>query len=188
MRQDIFKVVKAVGERQLAGLKGEEKRLVEKMLLDFKLNGLYLSEEQQKTLKGYRQELAEAELSFSKAINADKTTIEFDKQELDGCSDAFLSSLEFNESTKKYIVTMKYPDLLGVMRNAKNEETRRRLSIVNDSRVPENMQELAKAVELRSKAAIFWETPSRTRKIGVCTQKAVLPIFVSKATRFSTVA
>lgn len=153
MRQDIFKVVKSVGDRELSKLAGEEKRLVEKMLLDFKLNGLYLNEDQRNILKGYRQELAESELNFSKAVNADKTTVEFSKDELEGCSEAFLSSLEFNKDTHKYVVTMKYPDLLGVLRYAKQEETRRRLVIVDGQRCSENMQELAKAVELRGKAA-----------------------------------
>ena len=151
MREDIYKVVKAVEERKPV-LDGEERRFLEKTLLGFKLNGLALeSKEKKEQLKQMKEAIADAELEFSKTVNEDQTVVKFTKTELEGCPDSFLASLE--KDGDLYIVSMKYPDLFGVLKNAKSEETRKKMVIANDSRCLPNMERLAKAVELRVKSA-----------------------------------
>lgn len=154
MREDIFRVVKAVAD-QKETLDKEDERLLNKMLLEFRLNGLFLNQQDKEKLKTLRESIADLELAFSNTQNSDQTTVLFTKDELEGCPEEFLSSLEqtTDAGVNKYIVTMKYPDLLGVLRRANKEETRKRVSLANDQRCPENVDRLAKAIEFRAKSA-----------------------------------
>jgi Zn-dependent oligopeptidase len=95
-------------------------------------------------------------------VNEDDTKIEFTREELEGLSDDFLSGLKKTtvDGVEKYIVTMKYPDLIPVLKMAKKEETRKALDIANSTRCKENIAMLEEAVELRRECAkvILWET------------------------------
>ena len=153
MRVDLFKTVKAASEKLPRDLDSESRRLVEKMLLEFELNGLSLEEDKRVELKKLREKLADLEVQYSNNMNEDVSTIEFAQEELDGCPDDFLSGLQKNESNGKFILTMKYPDVFGVLRNAKNEDTRRAMEIKFSTRSPQNLPLIQEAVKLRQDCA-----------------------------------
>lgn len=155
MREDVFRAAKAAASRREV-LDKEESRFVDKVMLGFRLNGLELDAEKRALLKEKREQLADAELLFSKAVNEDATFVLLTRQDLDGCPDDFLASLERvdkNDGQEWFKCTMKYPDLFGVLRNAKKAETRKAVSLANDRRCPGNVDLLAKAVRLRAECA-----------------------------------
>ena len=153
MREDLFKAVQAASSKLPVDVDFETKRLVEKMLLEFELNGLALDREKRERLKELRNKLAQLEVEFSKNMNEDKTTLKFSKEELDGCSESFLESLE--KEGEKFILTMKYPDVYGVLRNAKNEKTREQMEIAFSLRSPQNLLVITEAIKLRHECALL---------------------------------
>ena len=153
MREDLFKVVQAASSKLPADVDSETKRLVEKMLMEFELNGLALDKEKREKLKELRNKLSLLEVDFSKNMNEDKTTLKFSKEELEGCPESFLESLE--KDGDKYILTMKYPDVFGVTRNAKNEKTREQMEIAFSSRCPQNLPIITEAIKLRHECALL---------------------------------
>jgi Zn-dependent oligopeptidase len=149
MREDVYKVIRAVYDKTTAGdLKPEDYRLLQKMELEYRRNGLALSKDKRDELMKKKKRLAEICVDFAKNINEDKTKVSFTKEELEGLSDDFLKGLE--KDGDKYIVTMKYPDLLPVMNQAKSEETRKIMDVTNGSRCSENVALLEEALKLRS--------------------------------------
>ncbi|KAJ1815086.1 metalloendopeptidase, partial [Coemansia sp. RSA 2598] len=156
-REDLFKVMSAVHENkaEMEKLCDEDKRLVIKVIDGFLNNGLALPKEEKEKLKKMRKDLSDMEINFAQNISADKSKILFTREELAGLPESFFEDreLEVVDGVKKYVVTTKYPDLLPVMGYAKCEETRQRLSILNNTRCPENVEILQKAVCMRREAA-----------------------------------
>eukprot|EP00835_Amoeboradix_gromovi_P000377 NODE_13_length_42895_cov_0.518413.p7 type:complete len:582 gc:universal NODE_13_length_42895_cov_0.518413:25232-23487(-) len=118
---------------------------------DFVNNGLLLSDELRAKVKDLKQELQTLSLEFSKSVADDKTTIEFTAEELQGMSESYLNRLEKNDG--KYILSMKYPDVIPVFDQCSNENTRKRLDLVYNSRCLDNIPRLETAVAKRLELA-----------------------------------
>lgn len=152
-REDLFNVIRAVADNptEMTSLDGESRRLVEKMLLEFKQSGSYLPKEKRNLLKEKRKRLAELAVEYGKNMNEDRTELLLSKEELEGCPDDFLEGLERRDD--KYVLTMKYPDVYGVLKSAKREDTRRRMDISFNSKCSINAPILEEAVQLRYECA-----------------------------------
>lgn len=164
-RYDVYLAVKAYVEKQMPNdqLNAEQKYAIDQLMRDFKLAGMSLPEEKRDELKAIRTEIAELCTKFSRNIAEDKTQVEFTREELHGVSDTVLKSLGKTEDGSKYIVTMKYPELLPVLEKALNPETREKLATANSRRLlKENVPILEKVLELRKKQAelLGFETPA----------------------------
>ena len=74
-------------------------------------------------------------------MNEDDTTINFTREELEGVPEDFLSSLKKEEKDGKtsFVLTMKYPDLFGVLKKAKASDTRKRMQIAYASKCKNNI-------------------------------------------------
>ena len=90
-REDLYLLAKSVTKEQQED--PEITRFREKLLREFRLNGLELNPEQREVLKGKRQRLAELAIDFSNTMNSDKTELVLSKEQLEGCPDHFLESL-----------------------------------------------------------------------------------------------
>ncbi|RKP18218.1 zincin [Rozella allomycis CSF55] len=154
MRADIYKVVLAVAEKN-EELGPEDKRLLEKMLLDYKRNGLGLNEKKQELLKEIKKKLSNLAIQFSSNMNEDNTTVIFTEEELEGVPADYLKSLNKRVIDQKeyFVLTMKYPDVFAVLKNAVNEETRRRMDYSYSTKCKANLPILEEAVRLRRDAA-----------------------------------
>ncbi|KAJ1962835.1 metalloendopeptidase [Dipsacomyces acuminosporus] len=157
MREDVYRVVRAVldNKEEMAKLGPEDRRLVEKIELQHRRNGLALGKEQRERLGEIKKRLSELGIKYSRNVNEGDGRETFTREELDGLPDDFFEGrpTEIADGVEKYVVTTKYPDLLPAQRLAKNEETRKRLSIAEGQRCPENIPLLQEAVELRLEAA-----------------------------------
>jgi Zn-dependent oligopeptidase len=150
MRRDIFELIKYIS---LSGdkLQPEDKRYIEHLLRNYKRSGMYIEDEDTRTsLKEMQKELTKLGSDFSANIVNDNTTASFTKEELDGLSEQFFKDLQLDESGTKYIVPMKYPYTIPIMKYANNEETRKKLDFINKSRCSDNVDLLYKMTTIRN--------------------------------------
>lgn len=135
-------------------LDAEQKRLVDITMLDFKRNGLALSDADRKKLVEIRSRLTELQTKFQKNLNDDKTTFTVKREELEGLPEDFIAAHEDKEKKGTFVLTTKYPDYYPVMENAKKEATRKKMEVAFMNRGgKENLKLLDEAIQLRAKAA-----------------------------------
>eukprot|EP01113_Clastostelium_recurvatum_P027594 TRINITY_DN3331_c0_g1_i2.p1 TRINITY_DN3331_c0_g1~~TRINITY_DN3331_c0_g1_i2.p1 ORF type:complete len:739 (-),score=223.20 TRINITY_DN3331_c0_g1_i2:14-2230(-) len=155
MRVDVFKSVEAY-EATNPGLKGEDARFLQRLLLDFKRAGLALPEDQREELKTLKQRISDACIKFQQNLNEDVSHLWLSASELEGVPDAVLGGFvsEDREGQTFYKVTMKYPDYMPSMKYCKVEETRKKLDKCYGSRCLEaNTPLLEEIIHLRDKCA-----------------------------------
>lgn len=136
MRTDVYQVLKSVKQKTLLEnhLPFDEQRLLDRMIRDFERNGLALDSSVQSQVKQLKEQLSQLCIEFQKNLNEDTTQLLFDEWELEGCPSDFLQSLGRSDNDdKKYIVTLKVPDVLPVMKYAKRPETRKKLDFARSS-------------------------------------------------------
>ncbi|KAG0167334.1 hypothetical protein DFQ28_006294 [Apophysomyces sp. BC1034] len=156
MRHDLYVIIQGfIDKTDLATLDHEDARLLRKMEINFRRNGLHLSEEKRNEFKELRKRLSEVCIEYMKNWSGESSTIEFTKEELEGLDDDFLGGLTTKEidGVKKYVLTMKYPDVRPVLKLCKNENTRKAHITAFDSRNRENIVLLEEALSLRRKCA-----------------------------------
>ncbi|KAJ2663707.1 metalloendopeptidase [Coemansia sp. RSA 1200] len=157
MREDVYKVVRAVfdNKSEMARVGPEDRRLVEKMELQYRRNGLALNREDRRRLGDINKEILDIGVHFSRNINEGDGRILLTRDELEGLPDSYFEGRETGaeDGVEKYVVTTKYPDLVPAMQLAKREDTRRRLLHVEETRCPENIPLLQRAARLRLQAA-----------------------------------
>lgn len=141
----------AKNEEEMSKLDAESRRLVEKILLAFKQNGMYLLEEVREELKTKRKRISELGIDFKKNIAEDKTELLLSVEELEGCRASFFDGRDQRDGL--YVVTMKYPDVFGVLMYAKRGDVRKKMEAAFSSRARVNEPLLEEAVQLRMECA-----------------------------------
>ncbi|KAI0074009.1 Metalloprotease [Panus rudis PR-1116 ss-1] len=159
MRLDVFKAKQAAEENiKKSGkkLNAEEQRLVEKMLLDGKRDGLALPEKEREELMKLKKEASQLSLEFSKNFNEENGVITFTLEELEGVPADVISGYTKRTDEKLnevYDVTYKTPDIFPIFKFAQNPETRRRAFEGYEDRLQVNVPILNKLLDLRRKLA-----------------------------------
>ena len=158
MRADVYARVKHVFQKTpKQQLTAEQQRLLEKMELEYRRNGLALSHQspvQLEHLKKLKTRLSDVCTDFQRLVNEDTTSLELTRAELEGMPADFFERLKPHPTkADTFIVTMKYPDLFPVLKYAKREDTRRRMDIANSSRCASNIQLMEEALSLRGEIA-----------------------------------
>ncbi|KAG2357602.1 hypothetical protein BDR07DRAFT_1453044 [Suillus spraguei] len=146
MRPDVFKA-KDAAKRNLRKsgewekLTDEQRRLMEKMVLDDKRAGLALPENEREVLMKLKKELSQTCLDFGKNFN------EEDADVISGYNK------RTEDSKEVYDVTFKTPDIFPVFKFAHNPATRRSAQEAYDDRLKQNVPLLEKALDLRRRIA-----------------------------------
>jgi len=153
-RRDVYLAVKAVADTH-PKVSGEDAMYLKTVLRDYRRNGMDLPKEQRDRLQMLKNRLNELGLKFQRNISAAKPLVEFTREELDGVSEDFLNNKEVIGKDGKYRVNANVTwQVLEVLRNAKREGTRERLSIARTSRVmKENTPLFRKILETRAEIA-----------------------------------
>jgi thimet oligopeptidase len=150
-RESLYKAMKAAADRGEL-LEGEDARLVEKTLLDFKRSGLGLPPEQRERLKELRQRIVELANDFTKEVSETKDHALFTEAQMAGVPADMLKRLPREDG--KYKVSLDYPDYFPFMENAKDPGARRVLEAKFMSRGGEaNKKRLTEILRLRGEAA-----------------------------------
>lgn len=147
MREDVFAVVESVRElKEPLGV--EDQRLLDKMVLEYKRNGLGLPKEKQELLKEIKKKMSQLSIQFSSNMNEDATTVIFTEEELDGVPADYLKTLQTKtlDNRQYYVLTMKYPDLFTILKMANNEETRRRMELTYNTKCKPNLALLEEVI------------------------------------------
>ena len=128
-REDVYAAVKAYANTQPA-LEGEDKKLFDETLRDYRRAGLDLPKDQRDAVEKLRKELTALETDFEDNVTKATQTLKFTKAELEGVPDDFLAQQGIKTGDDEYSlkanITFHY---IMVEDNAKREETRRRMLV-----------------------------------------------------------
>jgi len=154
-REDVYKALKAFADTK-PKLTGEDKKLFDETMRDYRRAGLALAPEKRKEVEDLRKELAKVGTDFDTNIVNAKGPVVFTKAELDGVPDSFFSSPGVKTGDDAYTVmsnvTWQY---VTVEENAKNEATRKKLYVIHDSLAKDtNRTVLNQMLALRNKIAL----------------------------------
>ena len=151
-RKDVYQAVKAFAATNPT-LQGEDRRLFEEQLRDYRRAGLDLSDDVQKEVENLRKELAKSQTLFQVNVNNAATSLKFTRTELEGVPDSLLTRLKTGED--EYVLDANVTfQVAQVLDNAVNENTRKKLYIARDNRArAKNSELLKKVLELRADIA-----------------------------------
>ncbi len=129
-----------------------DRKLADDMIRDMRRMGFSLLDEQFEELKHVIIELKQLETAFEKTINEWEDGIEVSRKQLAGLPERYIEGLQ--RSGERYLVTLKYPDLIPFLKLADDDATRRELATKNLRKGgPENLERLAQMIRLRQKHA-----------------------------------
>lgn len=148
--EGLYAAVKAYAETDPV-LSGERQRLLEYTLRDFRREGMALSAEQRAELTEIDKELNDLGLEFNKNIAADESHVMLTREELAGCPDDFIDSLE--EMGGVYFLRMKGPYITPIFNLCEVPSTRRKVGLCYARRAQENVAVLERILVLRARKA-----------------------------------
>ena len=151
-REDVYKAVKAYADKK-PKLKGEDTRLLEYTMRDYRRAGLGLPKVQRDEVERMRKELSRMTTDYESNITKAQKAVKFAREELEGVPESFLEQVKGtnDEYTVMANVTWHY---ITIMDNAKREETRKKLIVAHDNLAREdNIPLLEKILPLRDDIA-----------------------------------
>lgn len=157
LREDIYRLVDAVkakGEK----LDPESQRLLEKSHKDFIRSGMSLpTATEREKLKEIKDRIDTLANVFTKNLNDEAGGIWFDPVEVDGVPADLVASWSKGEGENegKVRMTFKYPDFFPTMMFAKNPDTRKKVLVANENKLPQSIPLFKEVIERRDEAARF---------------------------------
>jgi thimet oligopeptidase len=154
-REDVYRAMKAFAGTH-PKLSGEDKKLFEETMRDYRRAGLDLPNEKRKEVEELRKQLTKLGTDFDTNIVNANAPIVFAKAELDGLPESFLAAPGIKTGDDAYTVlanvTWQYNTLED---NAKSEATRKELYVARDSLAKDtNVSVLNQMLALRNKIAL----------------------------------
>jgi thimet oligopeptidase len=153
-REDVYAAVRAYADTK-PQLAGEDKKLFDETLRDYRRAGLDLPKDQRDEVEKLRKELTALETDFENNVTKAEQPLKFTKAELDGVPEAFLTQQGIKTGDDEYTlmanITFHY---IMVEDNAKREDTRKRMIIAQCNLArDENIPLLQKILVLRDEIA-----------------------------------
>jgi Zn-dependent oligopeptidase len=181
-REDVYKSIKAFAETN-PQLTGEDKKLLDETMRDYRRAGLALPPEKRKEVEQLRKQLAKLGTDFETNIANAKRPVVFTKAELEGMPEEFLNKPGIKTGDDAYTVLANVTwQFNAVEENAKSEATRKKLYIARETLAKEkNVPLLNQMLTLRNKIALrlgykSWDdfqTEPRMAKTGAAAQKYI---------------
>lgn len=151
-REDIFQAIKSYADKN-ENLEETDKKLLNKIMFEFKQNGLFGDDKTRKKVKKLLNELVDLEIEFSKNLRETRDYIEVEEDDLKGLDENFIKRLKKTDNGK-YIITTDYPDYMPFMDNAESDRARKELEMKFNNRCyPKNVELMEKAIRIRQKIA-----------------------------------
>src|SRR5437762_9875314 len=154
-REDVYKALKAFADAK-PKLSGEDKKLFDETMRDYRRAGLALPPEKRKEVEQLRKDLAKLGTDFDTNIVNAKAPVVFTKAELDGVPESFFTSPGVKTGDDAYAVLANVTwHFVTVEENAKSEATRKKLYVIHDSLAKDtNRAVLNQMNALRNKIAL----------------------------------
>lgn len=161
-RDDLNEAVQAYAvTKSASALVGEEKRFLEFVLRDLRRAGHDLDPATRDRVRQLTQRLVELGVRFQSNIDEWEAFILADRDDLEGMPDAWIESLEVDEDSEKYRVTIEYPDLIPFLENSPRRDLREELRFEYDTvAVEDNRKILEEALEIRQEIAEAFGHPT----------------------------
>lgn len=152
------RLYKIINETKVDDHDFETKRVKQMYLLDFELKGgLKLQSEERQKLAQLKDQVIELCSVFQKNLSDDDSYVLMTRDDLNGLDDSFINSLEQKDGM--YVVTIKYPHSIPVLKLATNPETRKKMWISAISKATSdkinNQSILPKIASLRREIALL---------------------------------
>lgn len=159
-REDVYEAVldaqkHAAESANSVKLNPEEQRLLDRVVLERKRNGLGLEKHKREQYQQLKKRIMELEVEFQRACNEEKGFLLFTKEELEGVPEDIVSGYTTVEEdgVTKYKVTHKTPDIVPVFKYAAQPETRKRANLSYENKTIQNAPVLSEITRLRDEAA-----------------------------------
>jgi thimet oligopeptidase len=154
-REDVYKALKAFADTK-PKLSGEDKKLFDETMRDYRRAGLALPPEKRKEVEELRKQLAKLGTDFDTNIVNAKVPVVFTKAELDGVPESFFASPGIKTGDDSFTVLPNVTwQFIAVEENAKSEATRKKLYLIHDSLAKDtNRTVLNQMLDLRNKIAL----------------------------------
>jgi thimet oligopeptidase len=154
-REDVYKAIKAFADTH-PKLSGEDEKLLNETLRDYRRAGLDLPPDQRKEVEQLRKELSKLGTDFDTNIVKANAPVIFTKADLDGLPESFFASPGIRTGdgacTVMANVTWQFNT---VEENAKSEATRKQLYVIRETLAKEaNVPVLNQMLALRNKIAL----------------------------------
>src|SRR5713101_4220207 len=180
-REDVYKVIKAFADTH-PKLSGEDEKLLNETLRDYRRAGLDLPPDQPKEVEQLRKDLSKLGTDFDTNIVKANAPVMFTKADLDGLPDSFFASPGIKTGDDVYTVMANVTwQFNTVEENAKNEATRKQLYLVRETLAKDNVSVLNQMLTLRNKIALRlgykswddYQTEVKMAKTGANAEKYV---------------
>ena len=154
-RTDVYRAVRAFADTDAAAaLEGEDARLLEHWLRDFRRAGHELPEAERAELEQLNSRLVEIKVAYQRNINDYRDGIEVTREQLAGLPDSYVERLSPGESPGTYRVSLDYPEVNPFMEQAHDRELRRELFLKDWNKAAGlNRPLLAETLEVRRRIA-----------------------------------
>lgn len=156
MRKDIYEALKHAQQNTPSNtLDAPSQRLLDRFLRDKRRAGLALPEDKQAKFKELKTKISNLCIEFAKNLDEEHGFLLFTKEELNGVPDDVVSGYTTVEEggITKYKVTHKTPDIIPLLNNAKNPDTRKKAYISYENRSTINTPLFKEIMDLRKEAA-----------------------------------
>jgi thimet oligopeptidase len=154
-REDVYKAIKAFADTH-PKLSGEDKKLLDETLRDYRRAGLELSPDKRNEVEQLRKDLSKLGTDFETNIANVKAPVVFTKAELEGMPESFYATPGVKTGDDAYTVMANVTwQFVAVEENAKSEATRKKLYVIHDSLAKDtNVAVLNQMLALRNKIAL----------------------------------
>jgi thimet oligopeptidase len=154
-REDVYKAIKAFADTH-PRLSGEDEKLLNETLRDYRRAGLDLPPDQRKEVEQLRKELSKLGTDFDTNIVKANAPVIFTKSDLDGLPESFFASPGIRTGDDAYTVMANVTwQFNTVEENAKSEATRKQLYVIRETLAKEaNVPVLNQMLALRNKIAL----------------------------------
>lgn len=152
-REDVYSAIQAFADSK-PPLTGEDRKLVDETLRDYKRAGLHLPKDERAEVEKMRKRVASLSTDFDSNITKAEKPIMFSREDLDGVPESFLEQkgLATESGAFKVMINITY-HFVTVMENARNESTRKQLKEARYSLAKENLPLLKEILILRDQIA-----------------------------------
>jgi len=149
--EDLYSAIKSYADTN-PNLYGEQARMLEHTMRDYRRSGMSLSKEDREKLKTIQKELGTLTIEFDTNIREDKTIVPIPLGGLEGVPQDVIDRLEINEGS--YQVTLDYPTFGPILDYCSNPGTRKAVRFAYSKRAgQENVVLLERIIKLRDEAS-----------------------------------
>src|SRR5437879_11212997 len=154
-REDVYKAIKAFADTH-PKLSGEDEKLLNETLRDYRRAGLDLPADQRKEVEQLRKELSKVGTDFDTNIVKASAPVMFTKADLDGLPYSFFASPGIKTGDDAYTVMANVTwQFNTVEENANSEATRKQLYVIRETLAKDvNVSVLNQMLALRNKIAL----------------------------------